>query len=288
MIRIGEFARIGGITIKALRHYDAIGLLAPQWVDPATGYRYYAVAQLPRLYRLLAYRDLGLSLDRMRALLDREVDTARLRRALLDKRDELRSRVETGQVQLARIEQLLRLADVGDGATPQQIVIKDVGARRVASVRRRLRDYGELDAVLDGLTAAVRRNHDIVGTGAVWHRCLRDVDGGSPLIDCEALAFVAGDAVQLPECRVFDLPGVRAAALVHHSADELAPGELAMIAETADAHGYEIAWPMREVYFAGEGEGVAGVVEAHFPLQPRRRAGRPPRSRRPSVSSKAP
>jgi DNA-binding transcriptional MerR regulator len=45
MFAIGDFARLGTISVRMLRHYDEIGLLAPARVDPVTGYRSYAIAQ---------------------------------------------------------------------------------------------------------------------------------------------------------------------------------------------------------------------------------------------------
>jgi DNA-binding transcriptional MerR regulator len=73
MLTIGDFARLGGVSVRMLRHYDATGLLEPARVDPASGYRYYAVDQLNRLNRLLALKDLGFTLDRVRTVLDDEV-----------------------------------------------------------------------------------------------------------------------------------------------------------------------------------------------------------------------
>ena len=61
MIRIGDFARIGQVSIVTLRHYDEIDLLKPIAVDSVTSYRYYSVSQLPRLNRILALKDLGFS-----------------------------------------------------------------------------------------------------------------------------------------------------------------------------------------------------------------------------------
>jgi DNA-binding transcriptional MerR regulator len=52
MVSIGEFARLGGVSVRALRHYDEIGLLRPASVDPETGYRCYAPAQLGQLNRI--------------------------------------------------------------------------------------------------------------------------------------------------------------------------------------------------------------------------------------------
>ena len=52
MFKIGEFSKLSQVSVKALRHYDALGLLKPARVDRFTGYRYYSADQLPRLYRI--------------------------------------------------------------------------------------------------------------------------------------------------------------------------------------------------------------------------------------------
>ena len=41
MLKIGEFSKLSRVSIRMLRHYDELGLLAPQSIDPFTGYRYY-------------------------------------------------------------------------------------------------------------------------------------------------------------------------------------------------------------------------------------------------------
>ena len=70
MFTIGEFARLAGVSVRTLRHYDDIGLLRPVTVDPDTGYRGYSAEQLGRLNRVMALKDLGLSLTQARRLLD--------------------------------------------------------------------------------------------------------------------------------------------------------------------------------------------------------------------------
>ncbi|MBC7811584.1 MAG: MerR family DNA-binding transcriptional regulator, partial [Burkholderiales bacterium] len=61
MFKIGDFSKISQVSARMLRHYDDIDLFKPAHIDPFTGYRYYTVDQLPRLNRLLALKDLGLS-----------------------------------------------------------------------------------------------------------------------------------------------------------------------------------------------------------------------------------
>ncbi|HEY2261209.1 MAG TPA: MerR family DNA-binding transcriptional regulator, partial [Streptosporangiaceae bacterium] len=70
MFSIGEFARLGGVSVRTLRHYDEIGLLQPATVDPDTGYRGYAAGQLGLLNRIVALKDLGLTLTQTGRLLD--------------------------------------------------------------------------------------------------------------------------------------------------------------------------------------------------------------------------
>ena len=55
MFSIGEFARHGRVSVRMLRHYDAIGLLRPASVDPGTGYRFYQAGQLAELNRSVGY-----------------------------------------------------------------------------------------------------------------------------------------------------------------------------------------------------------------------------------------
>ena len=62
MFSIGEFARMGTVSVRTLRHYDDIGLLHPAHVDPETGYRSYTADQLGQLNRIIALKDLGFSL----------------------------------------------------------------------------------------------------------------------------------------------------------------------------------------------------------------------------------
>ncbi|MFG2087095.1 MULTISPECIES: MerR family transcriptional regulator [unclassified Spirillospora] len=95
LLPIGRFARLCRLSVKQLRHYDDLGLLAPAWTDPASGYRYYRPAQardalmigllramdvpLPVVARVLSGDEGG----RLKAARDRiEADVARRQRGL--------------------------------------------------------------------------------------------------------------------------------------------------------------------------------------------------------------
>jgi DNA-binding transcriptional MerR regulator len=84
--RIGELARRAGVTVRALHHYDELGLLTPSERSHG-GHRLYSAADVERLYRLLALRGLGLPLEEIGPLLEREdgvADTVRRHLARVD------------------------------------------------------------------------------------------------------------------------------------------------------------------------------------------------------------
>ena len=97
MFKIGDFSRLSCVPVKTLRYYDELGLLRPAHVDRFTGYRYYAIDQLPRLNRILALKDLGFSLDQTIQLLNDELTPAQMREILRMKQAELHQRVRDEQ-----------------------------------------------------------------------------------------------------------------------------------------------------------------------------------------------
>jgi DNA-binding transcriptional MerR regulator len=68
-LSIGDFSRATHLTVKTLRHYHQIGLLEPADIDPQTGYRRYATGQIPAAQVIRRFRDLGMPLEQIQAVL---------------------------------------------------------------------------------------------------------------------------------------------------------------------------------------------------------------------------
>jgi DNA-binding transcriptional MerR regulator/effector-binding domain-containing protein len=76
-LTVGEFSRITYLSVKTLHHYHEIGLLPPATIDPANGYRRYAVDQVPTAQLIRRLRDLDMPIDDVRAVLDATDPAAR-------------------------------------------------------------------------------------------------------------------------------------------------------------------------------------------------------------------
>ena len=94
MFKIGDFSKLGQVSIRMLRHYDQFGLLKPDHIDKFTGYRYYTAGQLANLNRILFFKDLGFSLLQIKDSLSDNLPNDQLRGMLMMKQVEQHKRGE--------------------------------------------------------------------------------------------------------------------------------------------------------------------------------------------------
>ncbi len=128
LLTIGRFARLCRLSIKQLRHYDELGLLAPVRVDPGTGYRYYASAQARDALTIALLRDMDLPLPVIgRALAAGPGARAETLRA---ERDRLAERLRRDR---ERLDMLERLAE--EGLPGYEVTLGREPERRLAVVR---------------------------------------------------------------------------------------------------------------------------------------------------------
>ena len=169
MFTIGEFARLAGVSVRTLRHYDDIGLLRPVTVDPDTGYRGYSAEQLGRLNRVMALKDLGLSLTQARRLLD-GITLGELRGMLILRRAQLEHELQEHQNQLLGVEARLRYIATEGTMPADDIVAKRIPATGVVVIAGQAPAFGPENIVpvvnrLAGLFDQLGIQDRVKGTG---------------------------------------------------------------------------------------------------------------------------
>lgn len=155
MLRIGEFAQIGQVSIATLRHYDQYNLLKPSALDPDTGYRYYSFDQLPRLNRIVALKDLGFSLQQISQLLEKNLPLEQLQGMFKLKQAQIQQVIETEQTRLERIAARLRQIEQEGNMPAYDIRLKQVDSLLVATVREAvsLEDAPKYERLYEKLSA---------------------------------------------------------------------------------------------------------------------------------------
>ena len=135
MFRIGEFSKIAQIPISQLRYYDERGLFRPEQVDTTTGYRYYSAQQLPVLNRIIALKELGLSLAQVQQMLDDRVSADEIRGMLALKKAQVEQTIEVEQARLRTIEARLQHITSDGEMNNFDVVVKSIPASPYLSVR---------------------------------------------------------------------------------------------------------------------------------------------------------
>lgn len=198
---IQEVTRLTGVTSRTLRHYDAIGLLAPASVG-AGGLRWYGERELVRLQRILVLRALGVPLATIRDALGEpgHEDPATVLSALREHRGQLRHEADRLARQVASVERTITALEEGGPLVAEEMFDGFDHTQHRAEVERRWGGdaYARGDAWWRGLTEADRRDWKARSEelGQEWTRAategLDPAGPGAQALAARHVAWLAG------------------------------------------------------------------------------------------------
>jgi DNA-binding transcriptional MerR regulator len=275
MFRIGEFAQIAQVSGRQLRFYDQLGLLQPAHVDQQTGYRYYTIRQLPRLNSILALKDLGLSLEQIGPLLDREMSPAELRSMLTLKRAQLERSLQEEEARLRHIESRIAQIDREGKADGFDVIVKSTPPTPFLAVNCSCDSMDEVVRMVrtvaeEGsrqIKPALRDKLVVVARNDVDAEKL-DLDIGFSLTrPSNASVRIAGDLV----LRATELPAIETmATVVRPGTNAESHTSFGTVGRWIEANHYEIAGPCREIFLepiTGPPGFEGALVEIQFPVR---------------------
>jgi DNA-binding transcriptional MerR regulator len=273
MFTIGEFSRLAQVSNRLLRYYDEIGLLKPLQTDRFTSYRYYSAEQLPELNRILALRELGLSLDQIQRILRDKVSTEEIQGMLLLKKAEIEQQVQAEAQRIRNIESRLQFIRNAEAGKPLDVVIKQISAQPILSVRTVIESFAAGQGILGQIMAALPPKNDYGLFFVIWH------SGGPFEANSEAevgrlLATKSHAPVPLQDnlhLTYRELPAVATmATYVLQGSIEKAHIAYGEIGTWAEINGYRFADAPREIVLRlpQETDGSDGITEIQYPIEP--------------------
>ncbi|MEU2827888.1 MerR family transcriptional regulator [Streptomyces lavendulae] len=277
MFSIGDFAKHGRVSVRMLRHYDALGLLRPARVDPVTGYRSYEAGQLARLNRVIALKELGFSLEQVGTILDAKVSAEELRGMLRLRRAELETAAAEAAARLTQVETRLRSIENEGTMSTEEIVVKSLPPVRLAELTGVAASYAPQDIgpvigpLYEDLCSRIERAGVVpAGPGLAHYEPAPGGEPGSVLVHAGLPVAAAVRAEDLGGgVRIVELPGVeRAATVVHRgSMDGVLPTAQAL-ARWIDANGHRSSGYARELNLDCPEDRDRWVTELQEPLLP--------------------
>lgn len=244
LMPIGRFSNVTRLSVKALRLYDELGLLPPAWVDPSSGYRYYASSQANRAEAVRILRRIEMPLDEIAAVLATD-DPDLVAKHLDAHHDRLADQLAEQERALRFLE---RLMDRGEGIMPYTVTLKETTPQTVAALRAHAAHRTIADRLVSGFATVMRQVGSAGGsvTGppfVTFHDMIDEHTDGDIEICIPATAVSADD-----EVRQVEMPAELVASTVHRGPyDEITPA-YHTLGGWIQEHGHQMVGPPRELY----------------------------------------
>ena len=276
MFKIGEFSQIAQVSDNLLRHYDSIDLLKPMHVDEWTGYRYYSASQLPQLNRILALKDLGLSLDEARQVLADDINPSEIRHILANQKSQIEQMIRAEKLRLHRVEARLQQIESEGSFENLEIIVKHVPSQPFLAM-----DYhiDSLDDAPDFVRAVSQRVEKRIGKKPIKHfAAIFDyesfrtenvtVEAGMILSDAKDVEILFDSTASLSLRKLPEIKQV--VTLVQHEKNHILFDVYAALGRWIEQNSFQLAGAVRKLYLTPpnpEDEDKA-LVEIQFPIQP--------------------
>lgn len=259
MIKIGLFSQLAQVSIRTLRHYADLGLLKPEFIDPKTNYRYYTLEQLPRLTRILAFKDMGLSLEQISVWINRDLSIDQLRKMLYSKQEELSEQIEQSTQQLRNIEARLLQIEQEGKPSPYEVILKNVAPYSIVSIREIIPTIHDMVAyrcrMFNDLYLWLTKNQIHVNQELVLYHAREFVDHN---FDIETAVIIDHDCYSdgIPavseNISINNLPSEAVVASLIHSGSFMQVGyALSELFKWITLHGFSPIGPTRELHLFG-------------------------------------
>lgn len=143
---VKSLAKLAGVSVRTLHHYDEIGLLSPA-ERSEKGYRYYRKAELFRLQQIMFYKTLGYELGKVKQILDKE--SFDLITSLQFQKEELRKKSDNLELLITTIDKTISELKNKEGMITDEEMYEGFSAEEAQSMQKEARERwgGEVDAV---------------------------------------------------------------------------------------------------------------------------------------------
>ena len=273
MLKIGDFSRIAQVSIKTLHFYDQCDLFKPAHINPDSGYRFYTLDQLPKLNRIVALKELGLSLEQIGLMLKGELSAEELRGMLHLKQAELKEALKQTERQLSNVANRLYLIEQENTMPDYEIVIKEIPVQKVLSIRKTLISSAEIESLFIEVGETLAK-HSIQSAGA-WLALYHHEGVRSENLDFELAVPVKDEISPLAlnngqELRMRRIEKLERVATVIEDGHKESWGEsYAQLGRWLEDHNCEIVLPTREVFLTSPDAPEGWIVEIQFPVKER-------------------
>lgn len=244
MLKIGEFSKLSHLTVKVLRFYEKEELLIPASTDRWTGYRFYETRQLAEAAKIKAYRQLGFSIEEIRAILSGKNATD----IFAAKAKELENQKAEIDVRLSIINHILEEKEM-----KYQVTVKEIQPAIVYYSEVKLQKYSDMMQYIPAIGEECRKlNPNLKCTEPPYEFC-EYLDG--EYRDSDILVrhneAVVSFGKENEHIKFREIPKAKVLSILHKGAYDQIGETYAFLMNYAEENGYRVKGLARERYIDG-------------------------------------
>ena len=241
LYRIGMFAAMNRVTVKALRFYEEQNLLLPAYINYENGYRFYELSQIQDLHKITALKLAGFTLEEIQKLNNGCDENA----VLLKKKSELLSKIADLTKQLSIVETFLtKKADT----ISSPVLIKKIPKVTVAAMKSTIESYDDLFELMPKMGALMEKAGCECSMPEYCFTNYITTTGEIIIETCEA---VVEAKPQLEDLYFKEFPEVQAACIFHKGSYNNLSQSYERLLNYIEENSYEICGDFRESYIDG-------------------------------------
>ncbi|MBC1514164.1 MerR family transcriptional regulator [Listeria booriae] len=269
MFKIGEFSKLANVSIRALRHYDKIGLLIPEQINEATNYRNYSAQQLQTINKIQKLKEIGLSLTVIKEILASNAEAATIQSHLAIRELELQEELQKIKQQSQFLENSRLFLKEDSKKLNYHVIQKEVPKRVVASIRDGIPNYSDEGILWEKLYQTLMMNNIAFAKEPYNLAIFHDDSYQESNVDVEVQVAVQ---TSHPNTGITfkEAPAVQVASVVITGSYEQMTAVTETVAMWLENHHYQLNGPMFNIYhvsIATEPNPQNWVTEACFPIK---------------------
>lgn len=243
MFKIGEFSRLTNITVRALHHYEHIGLLVPNKIDEFSNYRYYSADQLEIVNRIKVLQNIGLPLKSIREIL--YSDDPNLLNAYYKLRQfEIEDEIDSLKIKQKLLDEYSKRHNEGVNMEKYNVEIKKVPTRKVMSSRKIIPTFNDESKLWELLYTELQKQNVKMTNPPKGMSIYHDKEYTESNVDVEVQSEIIGNYPDTTDVKFFDTAEFTMASITFNGSYDQMPEVNQAIGLWIEVNGYELSGPM--------------------------------------------
>lgn len=266
MLRIGEFSALSSISINMLRHYDKIGLLVPEHVDKASGYRYYDKEQLVQSNRIVALKAMGFGLNEIKTA--NSMNQLEIEQLLQAKLHSKQDEIKIIQNQIMHINEAMQGVNE-DEEYALSIITKIIPEMWVVGVRGIISDFPEEGLLWKKLMEECEKQGIKIAESAVAMAINHGINDEKNAMDVEVRLSIEKSKEYNGDIKIYMIPECKVASLVFRGSYARISSINSFVAKWLENNKFEISGKAFSIYHNSPRESRIEekfVTELCFPI----------------------